>query len=99
MKNYIIKKGENKYSPFAGTKLISDMIDKLNIKDNLNTSFGLPRSNRGYTPYTYVKSIILGLISGADCIKDNRQHKKRYRKRYLELGQYPPFYENRQLPS
>ena len=68
--NYIIKKGKNKYTPFAGTKLISDMIDNLNIKDSLNVSFGLPASNRGYDPYAYVKSIILGLISGADCIMD-----------------------------
>ncbi|MCL4546516.1 MAG: hypothetical protein M1576_02085 [Deltaproteobacteria bacterium] len=36
MKNYIIKKGENKYSPFAGTKLISDMINKLNMEDLIN---------------------------------------------------------------
>ena len=70
MKNYIIKKGENKYTPFAGTKLISDMIDNLNIKDSLNTSFGLPKSNRGYTPYTYIKSVISGLLLGADCIMD-----------------------------
>ncbi len=33
MKDYIIKKGENKYGPFAGTKLISDMINKLNMED------------------------------------------------------------------
>jgi len=70
MKDYTIKKGENKYSPFAGTKLISDMINKLNLEDSLSNSFGFPMSNRGYKPFTYVKSIILGLISGADCIMD-----------------------------
>ncbi|RZD17834.1 MAG: IS1380 family transposase [Candidatus Acididesulfobacter diazotrophicus] len=70
MKDYIIKKGENKYSPFAGTKLISDIINKLNMEDSINKTFGLPLSNRGYKPFDYIKSIISGLISGADCIKD-----------------------------
>jgi hypothetical protein len=70
MKDYIIKKGENKYSPFAGTKLISDMINKLNMEDLINKTFGLPLSNRGYKPFNYIKSIISGLISGADCIMD-----------------------------
>lgn len=70
MKDYIIKKGENKFTPFAGTKLISDMINKLNLEDSLNNLFGFPMSNRGYKPFTYIKSIILGLISGADCIMD-----------------------------
>ncbi|MHB1663753.1 MAG: hypothetical protein ACYCT7_00625 [bacterium] len=70
MKDYIIKKGENKYSSFAGTKLISDIINKLNMEDSINKTFGLPLSNRGYKPFDYIKSIISGLISGADCIKD-----------------------------
>ena len=70
MKNYIIQKGKNKYSPFAGIKLISDLIDKLNIKEKINLSFPLPSSNRAYNPYIYVKSIILGLLLGADCIMD-----------------------------
>ena len=70
MKDYIIKKGKNKYSPFAGTKLISDIINKLNIKDSINNTFGLPLSNRGYKSFDYIKSIISGLISGADCIMD-----------------------------
>ncbi len=70
MKNYTIQKGKNKYSPFAGIKLISDLIDKLNIKEKINLSFPLPSSNRAYNPYIYVKSIILGLLLGADCIMD-----------------------------
>ena len=68
--DYIIKKGENKYSPFAGTKLIADIINKLNMEDSINNAFGLPLSNRGYKPFSYIKSIISGLISGADCIMD-----------------------------
>ena len=70
MKNYITQKGKNKYTPFAGIKLISDLIDKLNIKEAIDSRFPLPNSNRGYNPYSYVKSIILGLLLGADCIMD-----------------------------
>ena len=70
MMNYIIQKGKNKYTPFAGIKLISDLIDKLNFKEEINSGFSLPGSNRGYTPYTYIKSVILGLLLGADCIMD-----------------------------
>ncbi|MDA8159011.1 MAG: hypothetical protein M0034_07510 [Deltaproteobacteria bacterium] len=51
MKNYTIQKGKNKYSPFAGIKLISDLIDKLDIKEKINLSFPLPSSNRAYNPY------------------------------------------------
>ena len=70
MKNYITQKGKNKYTPFAGIKLISDLIDKLDIKEAIDSRFPLPNSNRGYSPYSYVKSIILGLLLGADCIMD-----------------------------
>ena len=70
MKNYTIQKGKNKYSPFAGIKLISGLIEKLNFKDEINSGFSLPGSNRGYTPSAYIKSIILGLLLGADCIMD-----------------------------
>lgn len=65
------------------------MVDKLNIKDGLNTSFGLPKSNRGYDPYTYVKSIILGLISGADCIMDIDNIKKGIEKDIWNLDNIP----------
>jgi len=40
------------------------------MEDSINNSFGLPMSNRGYKPFNYIKSIILGLVSGADCIMD-----------------------------
>jgi len=54
--DYTIKKGENKYSPFAGTKLIWDIVNKLNIEDSIKHSFGLPMPNRGIS-----LSIILNL--------------------------------------
>jgi len=38
------------------------------MEDPINNAFGLPMSNRGYKPFNYIKSIILGLISGADCL-------------------------------
>lgn len=47
MKNYIIQKGKNKYTPFAGIKLISDLMDKLNIEKQINSGFPHPSSNRG----------------------------------------------------
>ena len=46
MKNYITQRGKNKYTPFAGIKLISDLIDKLNIKEAIDSRFPLPNSNR-----------------------------------------------------
>jgi hypothetical protein len=70
MKNYIIQKGKSKFTPFAGIKLFSDLFDNLNFKNKINSGFSLPNSNRGYAPYTYIKSIISGLLLGADCMTD-----------------------------
>ena len=67
MKNYIIQKGKNKYTPFGGIKLFIDLMDNLNFKNKINSVFSLPKSNRGYTPYAYIKSIISALLLGADC--------------------------------
>ncbi len=68
--DYIIKKGENKYTAHAGTFLIGNMIQDMHLDKTIDSIFRAPGSNRGHKPSVYLKSIILGLLTGADCITD-----------------------------
>ncbi len=70
IRDYIIKKGENKYTAYAGTFPIARMVQELNLDKKIDSILRSPGSNRGYNPSTYIKSIILGLLTGADCIMD-----------------------------
>ena len=70
MKNYTIIRGENKYSAFSGTQLIAQMFKNLNLGEKISSVFESPSSNRAYEPLIYIKSIVTGLLTGADCISD-----------------------------
>lgn len=70
MKNYTIIRGENKYSAFSGTQLIAQMFKNLNLEEKIHSIFKSPLSNRAYKPLAYIKSIVAGLLTGADCISD-----------------------------
>lgn len=67
---YKIKKSNWKITPFGGSAIIFDQIEKLGIGEKIDKELNKPGSNRGYSPSVYVKSLITLLHLGGENIKD-----------------------------
>jgi len=70
--NFTVESTDEKLTPRAGEAVFGEFLKALRIDKLCNKHLPLPRSNRGYNPYTFIHPILLMLHSGGRYLEDVR---------------------------
>ena len=70
--NFTVESTKEKLTPRAGEAIFGEFLKAIRVDQLCNKYLPLPKSNRGYTPYTFIQSLILMLHSGGRYLEDIR---------------------------
>ena len=70
--NYKLKKSKEKMTSRSGLSFFSEFLHALNLPDTTNKIMPKSLSNRGFSAWDYVHSLLLTLYGGGEAIYDTR---------------------------
>jgi hypothetical protein len=70
--NFTVESTKEKLTPRAGEAILGEFLKAIKVDQLCNKYLPPPKSNRGYTPYTFIQPLILMLHSGGRYLEDIR---------------------------
>lgn len=70
--NFTVESTEERLTPRAGEAVFGEFLKAIKLDRLCNRYLPLPKSNRGYDPYTFIHSLVLMLHSGGRYLEDIR---------------------------